>query len=489
MKTLLIVEDEKMIRQGIKNMIQRSGVPVEVIIECNNGETAWEILQEQQVDAMFTDIRMPKMDGIALVQEMQALEKKPLTVVISGYDDFSYAVEMLRMGVKEYILKPVDREQIVAIMQKLEEEVQKRNAEVHTQRQMSLQQLRYLCMATHMEKQEKELLQNQYRSQFFDDEYVVCCCNCDMDGEESGSASIFLGTVESHQIFIVESKNIGFLLKNELSHYYVGMSKPVRGIEHLQEAYTQAKTMRKIAFAMGAMGMKEAVFEEKYRLDGEVQLSEVQQQQLDASVHMLGTERITDVVGLFSDMVKQVENSTTSIELFEKQIQYFIRQAAKNYEQVLKVQEDDILELQNLYQYQTIQAYIETLKEWVIKFNELISEEFDDYKNKQKVQQAIGYIHENFQKDLNMAVVSNYISMNYSLFSYSFKQYTGKNFVTYLKELRIQEAKRLLEKTDMRVVEISQAVGYENEKHFMKTFKAICGVSPTEYRKNVLLKG
>ncbi|GFI69219.1 HTH-type transcriptional regulator YesS [Lachnospiraceae bacterium] len=88
-----------------------------------------------------------------------------------------------------------------------------------------------------------------------------------------------------------------------------------------------------------------------------------------------------------------------------------------------------------------------------------------------------------------MAVVSNHISMNYSLFSYVFKQYTGNNFVNYLKEIRIQEAKRLLEETDMKVVDISGRVGYENEKHFMKTFKASCGVSPTEYRKNMQFKG
>lgn len=486
MKTLLIVEDEKMIRQGIKNMIQRSGVPIDVIIECNNGETAWEILQEQQIDVMFTDIRMPKMDGIMLVQEMQKLEQKPLTVVISGYDDFSYAVEMLRMGVKEYILKPVDREQIVSIMHKLEEEVQERNNEVQTKRQMSLQQLRYLCMTTQMDEKEKKLLQNQYRSQFFNEEYVVCCCNCDMEEEESFSSSIYLGTVGEHQIVIVENKNKEFLLKNELSHYYIGMSKPVIGIEQLQEAYTQAKIMRKIAFATGE---KVLAFENTFLPQENAQIDETQQKQLDAAVRMLGTERIADVVSILTDMVKQMEHKILAIENFEEQIKYFISQTAKNYEQVLKVQEDDILELQNIYQYQTIQIYIETLKEWVIKFNELISEEFDDYKNKQKIQQAINYIHENFQKDLNMAVVSNYISMNYSLFSFSFKQYTGKNFVTYLKELRIQEAKRLLEKTDMRVIEISQAVGYENEKHFMKTFKVLCGVSPTEYRKSMLLKG
>ena len=101
------------------------------------------------------------------------------------------------------------------------------------------------------------------------------------------------------------------------------------------------------------------------------------------------------------------------------------------------------------------------------------------------MKQALAYIEENYDKDLNMAVISNYVSMTYSLFSYAFKQYTGKNFVNYLKALRVNEAKRLLEETDMRVIEISQKVGYENEKHFMKLFKRQCGVSPTEYRKNM----
>ena len=84
MKTVLIVEDEKIIRQGIRTMIQRSGVPVEVVIECNNGEMALEILQEQKVDVMFTDIRMPKLNGIELLQKMQDLPDKPITVAISG---------------------------------------------------------------------------------------------------------------------------------------------------------------------------------------------------------------------------------------------------------------------------------------------------------------------------------------------------------------------------------------------------------------------
>ena len=84
-----------------------------------------------------------------------------------------------------------------------------------------------------------------------------------------------------------------------------------------------------------------------------------------------------------------------------------------------------------------------------------------------------------------MAVVSNYLSMNYSQFSYSFKQYTGTSFVNYMKEIRIREAKKLLQDTDLKVQEISARVGYDNEKHFMKTFRGQCGVSPSEYRRNM----
>ena len=101
MNTLLVVEDEKLIRQGIVAMIRRSSVPVEEILECRNGEEALEILRKRRVDVMFTDIRMPKMDGLTLVNEMEELSQKPVVIVLSGYDEFSYAVEMMKHGVRD----------------------------------------------------------------------------------------------------------------------------------------------------------------------------------------------------------------------------------------------------------------------------------------------------------------------------------------------------------------------------------------------------
>ena len=78
MNTLLVVEDEKLIRQGIVAMIRRSIVPVEEILECRNGEEALEILGKQRVDVMFTDIRMPKMDGLTLVTKWRSCHRNLL---------------------------------------------------------------------------------------------------------------------------------------------------------------------------------------------------------------------------------------------------------------------------------------------------------------------------------------------------------------------------------------------------------------------------
>ncbi len=163
----------------------------------------------------------------------------------------------------------------------------------------------------------------------------------------------------------------------------------------------------------------------------------------------------------------------------------FFDETAKTYRNILAEKTEETEAVSAVFGEDYLDIYEKKLMDYLLMLQSCILGQFEVNKNRQKIQQAVEYIEKNYASDLNMAVVSNYISMNYSLFSYSFKQYTGSNFVNYLKDIRMKEAKRLLKETDMRIVEISQAVGYENEKHFMKLFKAACGVSPSEYRKNM----
>ena len=480
MNTLLIVEDEKMIRQGIKSIVRRSGVPVQNIMECNNGQIALEILESQRVDVMFTDIRMPKMSGIELVEAMQKLEHKPLTVAISGYDDFTYAVQLMRMGVREYILKPVEREQIVEILKKLEKELEEEDRNYQEIKKIGCQQLKYMILNENITQQEVQTVTKRFEKQLLDKEYVVCCLENTEEEAEENKSWLCLGEIEDNYVYIVEKENKDFLLKNELQDSYVGISGLYLGAANLRKAYKEAKAARVEAFLRGS---HEVEYQDEILRQGGV----VQVEKMHQIVQMIGTNKISEALKMVEQYFGEVSRENHSGQVLEQSINILIDEILHTYRNVLQ-EETELLRFRNIFRFAQKDELMEELTGWMIGFHEKLDSEFDDYKNKSRIEEALAYIKDNYDQDLNMAVVSNHVSMNYSFFSYAFKQYTGTNFVNYLKELRMNEAKRLLAETDMRVIEISQQIGYENEKHFMKTFKKVCGVSPTEYRKNMLFK-
>lgn len=491
MKTLLIVEDEKMIRQGIKAMVQRSGVPVEVIMECNNGETALEVIREQKIDVMFTDIRMPKMDGIELVKQMQNCEHIPLTVAISGYDDFSYAVEMLRNGVREYILKPVEREKIVHILQKLNDEIEQKQDTDNTNREISYQQMKHVLLRDVLTEEELDTIEKQYAGYFYEESYRVCCRRTEKQkmAVRGGRNFIFLEEVGENDIFIVPEEKYVLLLKNELQDSYVGISSPHKGMRELRQAYREACVARKTAFVRNAPQM--FYCEETVRIPEKLLTEAAKLVEPSANmqrVQLMGTERLGELEKSMYQLFFETKNGRIAPETFAVCLKSFLEDLEKTYRNTIG---DDVKYLKAceiIWNEQCIEIYEEKFMDAIVAIHEKIHSRLDENKNSQKMKLAVEYIEEHYASDLNMAVVSNYISMNYSLFSYSFKQYTGSNFVNYLKDIRMKKAKELLAETDMKIIEISQKVGYDNEKHFMKLFKAECGVSPSEYRKNMTKK-
>ena len=104
----------------------------------------------------------------------------------------------------------------------------------------------------------------------------------------------------------------------------------------------------------------------------------------------------------------------------------------------------------------------------------------------ERVDEALVYVKENFTKNINMAMVANHVSINYTWFSEKFKEHMGMNFNEYLKRLRIEEACRLLEKDCYKVYEVSERSGFGDVKYFMKIFKEATGLSPTEWKKQHL---
>lgn len=490
MKSILIVEDEKLIRQGIRTMIQRSGVHVDLIMECANGEMALETVKSQDIEVMFTDIRMPKMDGIELVRRIhEEVENPPMIVAISGYDDFAYAVEMMRNGVREYILKPVEREKIVEVLNMLERELSQKKEHYQKERKIGINQIRHV-FTDDVTSEEMSLLIQKYEKAFFPEPYVVvCACGaCDIADRDS---YFLVPDMDEGAVAIVLESDVSAFIRNELGENCIGISNPHRGIAELKAAFREAFCARKKAFCIGAGKqltyenlMKLPPVREELRAIGESLLDESSRMQ---RMQRIGTDKTEELTQLWDKFFQTVSKGYIEPDEFIDEMTNFLAEASRFYRNSFGDEDEkNVAKLQKILSYETLDEFEEDFSSWMMEIHERINQHDDEDKNRHKIEKAIEFVRENYKSNLNMAVVSNQISMNYTLFSYSFKQYTGKNFTTYLKEVRVNEAKRLLEETDMKIMEISSEVGFENEKNFMKVFKKECGVSASEYRKNVL---
>lgn len=132
MITILIVDDEKLERNGIKFLLKREQEEYKVL-EAENGKAALGVLREQHVDILFSDVKMPYMDGLELTEKARELYPELEIVIISGYNDFTYARDALRYGVVDYVLKPVNPEEFHKTFAKVTGKIEERIADEEKQ--------------------------------------------------------------------------------------------------------------------------------------------------------------------------------------------------------------------------------------------------------------------------------------------------------------------------------------------------------------------
>ena len=338
---LLIVEDERIIRQGIRIMVENTAPNLQ-IDEANNGLKALEMLKQKNYDIILMDINMPKLSGIEMVRKISPIGNTCI-IVISGFDDFSYAVEMLRHGAMEYLLKPIDRHKLREALSNAQDSIMESRAQSMQGREYLSLQLKYYLKDKLAEGDNTNLLKS-FDSFFCDTPYKIICT------EET------LPTQEVEIDFEVYGYNIYIANKEYIPKaplFHLAVSDVYIGAQNLKAAYNQA--------------------------------------------------------------TKRYIEKTTS--------------------------------------------------------------------NEKKIQEAIRYIEKNFTRPLDMAVISNYVNMNYTLFSNLFKTQVGINFSDYLRNLRIKNAKLLLKTTNKSVKQVAKEVGYTDDKRFSKVFKEDMGMTPNTYRR------
>ena len=160
MYRVLVVDDEKIEREGIKFLLSREEGEFE-ISEASNGRQALEILRNEEIDLLLTDIKMPHMDGLELAKKAKEKKEELQIVIFSGYNDFSFAQEAIRYGVKEYVLKPVDPDIFSETLEKVRSEIDKnKNRKIRDQKEQDFLQQYFLQNYIYTGK--KEILKDYF---------------------------------------------------------------------------------------------------------------------------------------------------------------------------------------------------------------------------------------------------------------------------------------------------------------------------------------
>ncbi|MBQ4900262.1 response regulator [Paenibacillus sp. Marseille-P2973] len=511
MMNILIVDDQKHIRDGLQAMLGQFPLQLDQIYCAANGIEALQILRQHSIQLVITDIRMPDMDGLTLMAHTKEEHIKVDYLIISGYSDFAYAQKAISLGAKGYLLKPVKREDLQASVEHVLQEVRTRQALSRNMKHVSRRaketdrkELRMFMQGAvsdeewihRTQQQNPELWQNFRLCLLREEVWINQPGASRSHGMESIAYRVYgkRGCIclqrRPHLIFAVDaSVDPGALpaaLKEEQMGAITAMTNPQQGLKNLPDSYAQVMELYRHSY----------LFPEK-RCILPTDIAGLEQQwQLpyDELYHLfqfIGTKnsgKITEEISrLFHKNVLRRYHIRYTEQLCRAMVQML-----EEYERVIRpYMGEETLDmecLRNIFDHPGIRDYIQALQQQLLRLNQFYYEFKCSYRNTQDLNEAIRYIHENYHKPLDLAMVSNHVSLNYAYFSNLFKKNVGKGFAEYLRDVRLDKARRLLAETEYKVIEVAAMVGYESYKSFTRTFREVMGMQPTEYRQRMRRK-
>lgn len=512
MLNILIVDDQTHICEGLKTMLRQFPLPIGSIHEAASGLEALRILRQHSIQLVITDIRMPDMDGLELMARTREERIEVDYLIISGYGEFTYAQRAIELGAKGYLLKPVKREDLLASVEHVMQEMLTRRELLRSMQDMSRRaedaerkELRLFMKGEAANEgwiEEVEPLHGQLWSHYRlvmlrEERWINQPGAPNVHGMESIAYRVYGGhrclCLQRYPHLILACaadlppETLSAALQNEQFRAMAIMTDPVRGLRQLPEAYRRLQELHRHSY----------LFPEQRLLlpshvEGLEQHWQLPYEDIYALFQLMGADNsglITEKISkIFQKKVLQRYNINYTVHLCEALVEMI-----DEYERVIRPylgeEAIDTDCLRNLFDYPGMREYIQALQQQLLRLNQHYYELKCSYRNSQDLNEAIRYIHANYHKPLDLAMVSNHVSLNYAYFSNLFKKNVGKSFAEYLRDVRLDKARKLLVDTDYKVADIAAMVGYENYKSFTRVFREVMRMQPTEYRQRMRRMG
>ncbi|MBB2480541.1 response regulator [Bacillus sp. APMAM] len=503
---LVIADDEMLERKALSKMIEKEIPDIDLIGEAVNGRMAIQLADMLKPDIMMMDIKMPGIDGVEAVREIRKKNKQIKFIMVSAFNTFEYAKEVMQQGVKEYLLKPSKQSEVIAalsrVMREIEEERQlqaeKQLLQDSLKRALSVIETEWLSSILNdhisfeawsellgvevksgiivifiIQEQNGQLLKEQkhYIYQKLKEQLKTKseCMIGPMVENKIPVLILFNSTQEKNRMksqAIKLVRNVVTKLRESNLSLFAAMGHPFQTIEDLPNSYHEA---------LRALEQRNHQHEVAYAFPTETRneefLSLEKEKELIDLIKMGDRQHVLEVFELYvSELESQSEQKA---ERMLEELWIVVSRAL--YE--IGIQTDPYTFQQNGSYDQMIAA----TRQYVVESAELV-QAWRNSHTKGYLLKAKEYITEHFHKTITLEEVAEYVELSPFHFSKLFKEKYGVNFIDYVTDLRIEQAKKEMLNTNKSLKEICFSVGYKDPNYFSRVFKKKTGVAPTAYR-------
>ncbi|MCC5895946.1 MAG: response regulator [Alkalibacterium sp.] len=488
MHSVIIVDDEPIVREGIEYLIDWEKEGFEIIDSAGNGLEGLELIQRKTPSLVITDIKMPGLDGIQMVKQAKESNCQTKFIILSGYSDFKFAQDAITYGAVQYLLKPIDEDELLTVLKKvkqqLSEEHQDKTNKRHFQSYIENQQI--YSYVIHNEKTDEvenlkcyssfRLIKLTKDGKKINVKDIVETC------DEIIKETHFLYTYgDSVLILIASDYDIALdQLTTQIDmdeQIKATISSSAASVDCIPELYKEIQFLdSQRYFYPNKKVFTKAVLQKKSKVESldkliiklKIAIKDNQKNEIDHIIDLC--VNYFQVTKQDSEIVKR-EWSIIFIEcvsFLEDSMQKPIKEIEKD--KLLSV----IWKENSLYQTAHFLKYV------FYDFGRF----FYETNEKQDIVEDIKlYSEKNYHKNLSLKELAQEFNYSQSYLGKKFKTDTGSSYHTYLDDLRLTKAKSLLKDRHLFIYEIAKMVGYSNYDYFHKKFKKKFSISPKEYQK------
>ncbi len=537
MLKIFLVEDESIMREGLRDNMPWQQFGYEFVGEASDGEMALPLIRKTRPDVLLTDIKMPFMDGLTLSRMVAKEFPNMKIIILSGHDDFDYARQAIQIGVEQYILKPVTRETmkkvLLEVKEKLDSEKEKKmymekfRSEMHEYELMSRRsffekvfsgRLPVHDIYTEMEKLSLDLDGPCFNLILVSAQIKKKA----QDGTNTDSPQFIRAQDEmmhyflrfrEYLIFNWHINTYGILIKGEAGQmeaytqralqnitriyseieeeydWYVAAGTPVERLSQLADCYNKVNHILSLRY-LSPQGhlITESPEEVITGNDGE-NLDKLDVTKVDPEILKGFLEN-----GLASEVDDFLNNYFLSLQeplkskLFRNYLVLNVRFVTLAYAEVLGCSQEDFLHNAEGENIPDLNSGMEEVKEYARKLIVQAIAEREKESNDRShtmLKKALEYIEEKYTDEtISLNAAAAVIGMSPNYFSAIFSQEMGTTFIEYVTKKRMDKAKKLLKQSDMHTAEVAMEVGYKDPHYFSFVFKKTQGCTPREYRND-----